>query len=109
MNFLNLNVSWKYESGPTGPADKGIVRGDVCPDVQGILCVTSSALPAVSGTSVPVTVVRTSTSALIAASTTASSSAAASTTSKSAAEGRHELDRSLVWMCFIGTMIVMHV
>lgn len=108
VNFFNLNVSWKYESGPTGPADKGIVRVDVCPDVQGTVCVTSTALPEVSGSSVPVTVVRTSTSPTVAASTTALSLATASVTSKSAAGGRQESDKSLVWMCLAGTIILMH-
>ena len=59
LNFLNLGVAWKYESGPTGPWDKGLDRTEVCPD-RGRGCSTLSALPAVSGTSVPVTVSRAS-------------------------------------------------
>jgi len=58
-NFLNLNVAWKYESGPTGPLDKGLDRADVCPDsAKG--CTTLSVLPAVSGESGTVTVSRAS-------------------------------------------------
>jgi hypothetical protein len=63
VNFLNLNLTWKYESGPTGPLDKGLNRTDACPDVVGTNCTTLSSLPATSGTSVPVTVVRSTSSA----------------------------------------------
>lgn len=63
VNFLNLNLTWKYESGPTGPLDKGLNRTDTCPDVVGRNCTTLSSLPATSGTSVPVTVVRSTSSA----------------------------------------------
>ncbi|KAH0545431.1 hypothetical protein FGG08_000432 [Glutinoglossum americanum] len=56
-NFLNLSVAWKYETGPTGPLDKSLVREDVCPEGSKE-CVTSSVLPGVSGSSVPATVSR---------------------------------------------------
>jgi hypothetical protein len=59
VNFLHANVSWKYEDGPTGPADKNLNRAGTCPDPNGA-CTTLTALPPVSGSSVPVTVVRTS-------------------------------------------------
>jgi hypothetical protein len=58
VNFLNLNITWKYESGPTGPLDKGLNRTDVCPDVVGTPCLTLSTLPVTSGSSIPVTVTR---------------------------------------------------
>lgn len=87
MNFLNLNVTWKYETGPTGPLDKGLNRTDTCPNVSGINCTTLSVLPTTSGTSIPVTVVR-STSSYAATgtggSTTASSTAGSSTGSANA-------------------------
>lgn len=87
VNFLNLNVTWKYETGPTGPLDKGLNRTDTCPNVSGINCTTLSVLPATSGTSIPVTVVR-STSSYAATgtggSTTASSTAGSSTGSANA-------------------------
>jgi hypothetical protein len=87
VNFYGLNVTWKYESGPTGPADKGLIRKEVCPDVGGKTCVTLSALPAVSGSSVPVTVTRTGASATTATSGL-SSSGTGSPTSKSDASMR---------------------
>ena len=59
VNFLNASISWKYESGPTGPLDKGLNRTDVCPNVVGTPCTTLSVLPATSGSSIPVTVTRT--------------------------------------------------
>jgi hypothetical protein len=62
VNFLNLNITWKYESGPTGPLDKGLNRTDVCPNVSGTPCTTLSVLPATSGSSIPATVTRTTTS-----------------------------------------------
>jgi hypothetical protein len=62
VNLLNLNITWKYESGPTGPLDKGLNRTDVCPNVVGTPCTTLSVLPATSGSSIPATVTRTTTS-----------------------------------------------
>jgi len=62
VNFLNFNITWKYESGPTGPLDKGLNRTDVCPNVAGTPCTTLSVLPATSGSSIPATVTRTTTS-----------------------------------------------
>lgn len=59
VNFLNASIAWKYESGPTGPLDKGLNRTDVCPNVSGTPCLTLSTLPATSGSSIPVTVTRT--------------------------------------------------
>ncbi|KAI9778819.1 MAG: hypothetical protein M1839_007909 [Geoglossum umbratile] len=57
INFLNLSVEWKYDTGPTGPLDKDLNRTDVCPSGGGA-CTTLSTLPAVSGSSVPLTVSR---------------------------------------------------
>lgn len=79
VNFLNLNLTWKYESGPTGPLDKGLNRTDTCPDVVGSNCTTFSSLPATSGTSVPVTVVRSTSSASHATGTGASSTSSSTT------------------------------
>lgn len=56
LNFLNLGVSWRYESGPTGPIDKDLDRKEVCPG-NGNACTTLSALPAlVTGSEMPSTV-----------------------------------------------------
>ncbi len=44
INFLNLNVSWRYEWRPTGPLDKDLNRTQVCPN-NGDICTTLSALP----------------------------------------------------------------
>ncbi|KAI9855209.1 MAG: hypothetical protein M1813_000504 [Trichoglossum hirsutum] len=52
-----LGVTWRYETGPTGPLDKDLNRTEVCPG-NGNACSTSTALPAVSGSSIPVTVSR---------------------------------------------------
>lgn len=62
VNFLNASVAWKYETGPTGPLDKNLNRTDVCPNVVGTPCSTLTALPATSGTSIPITVTRTTSS-----------------------------------------------
>lgn len=59
VNFLNLNITWKFETGPTGPLDKELNRTDVCPDVVGRTCTTTSVLPATSGSSIPVTITTT--------------------------------------------------
>jgi hypothetical protein len=59
VNFLNASIAWKFESGPTGPMDKDLNRTDVCPHVSGTPCTTLSVLPATSGSSIPVTVTRT--------------------------------------------------
>jgi len=50
VNFLDLNIAWKYETGPTGPLDKDLNRTEVCPD-NGYTCTTLSVLPAVTGSS----------------------------------------------------------
>jgi hypothetical protein len=77
VNLYGLNATWKWESGPTGPADKGLVRRDVCPDVSTKSCVTLTTLPAVSGSSIPVTVSRTTPAATT--TTTGISSVASAT------------------------------
>ncbi|KAE9378257.1 hypothetical protein N431DRAFT_541778 [Stipitochalara longipes BDJ] len=59
VNFLNASIAWKWETGPTGPLDKDLNRTDVCPSASGTPCVTLSVLPATSGSSIPVTVTRT--------------------------------------------------
>ena len=61
INFLNLNVTWKYESGPTGPLDKDLNRAEVCPE-NGKKCTISSILPPTSGSSLSSTVSRPTTS-----------------------------------------------
>ncbi|MCJ1362507.1 hypothetical protein MMC16_001610 [Acarospora aff. strigata] len=61
VDFLNLHVAFEYESGPTGPLDKSLNRTEVCPD-NSRGCTTLSALPGSSGSSVPVTVSRASSS-----------------------------------------------
>lgn len=116
VNFLNLNVSWKYESGPTGPLDKNLNRTAVCPD-SGKGCTTLSALPAVSGSSVPVTVSRSSatgSSSSGAATLTATSSATASPTVAASAGtsnisgGARALmvELCVVWTIFVGAVIL---
>jgi hypothetical protein len=62
VNFLNASIAWKYETGPTGPLDKGLNRTDVCPNVSGTPCTTLSVLPITSGSSIPVMVTRTTSS-----------------------------------------------
>jgi hypothetical protein len=57
-----LNITWKYEPGPIGPLDKSLNRTDICPTVSGTNCTTLSVLPATSGSSIPVTVTRTTSS-----------------------------------------------
>jgi len=57
FDFLNLNVTWRYESGPTGPQDKSLNRTEVCPD-DAKACTTLSMLPAVSGSNILSTVIR---------------------------------------------------
>jgi hypothetical protein len=83
VNLGNLNITWKYESGPTGPLDKSLNRTDVCPTVAGTNCTTLSVLPAASGSSIPVTVTRTTSSqnpsTTAGASKTTSSGSAGST------------------------------
>src|SRR5580700_3943135 len=69
VNFLQANISWKYEDGPTGPLDKNLNRSGTCPDPSGV-CTTLSALPAVSGSSVPATVTHTSFAPVGSATTT---------------------------------------
>ncbi|KAH8809293.1 hypothetical protein F5884DRAFT_753778 [Xylogone sp. PMI_703] len=59
QDLLNLHLSFKFEDGPTGPIAKSLNRSDICPDGTTGGCTTSSALPAVSGSSIPVTVTRT--------------------------------------------------
>lgn len=98
MNFLNLSIEWKYVSGPTGPLDKDLNRTGTCPG-NASLCTTLSALPATSGSTIPVTVTRTysaaSTSATAGLTTTSAAasqssssvSASASSTSVSSASG----------------------
>jgi hypothetical protein len=96
VNFENLNIEWKYVSGPTGPIDKDLNRTGTCPG-NASLCTTLSVLPATSGSGIPISVTRTYSTASIsatAASTTgsatagsASGSASASSTSASNASG----------------------
>ncbi|KAH8752453.1 hypothetical protein F5882DRAFT_445216 [Hyaloscypha sp. PMI_1271] len=62
VNFLNASIAWKYETGPTGPLDKGLNRTDVCPNVSGTPCTTLSVLPITSGSRIPATVTRTTSS-----------------------------------------------
>jgi hypothetical protein len=87
VNFLNASIAWKYETGPTGPLDKGLNRTDVCPNVVGTPCTTLSVLPVTSGSSIPVTVTRTTSSqssvptGTSAGSRTSSSARSSSTTS----------------------------
>jgi hypothetical protein len=90
VNFLNLNITWKYESGPTGPLDKGLNRTDVCPNVVGTPCTTLSVLPATSGSSILVTVTRTTSSQSLVPTGTGSvisSSSAGSTGSSTTSAG----------------------
>jgi len=72
-NFLNLSLTWRFESGPTGPLDKDLDRKDVCPD-NGHACTTLTALPEASGSSVPVTVSRASATSMSTSSSSSSSS-----------------------------------
>ncbi len=87
VNFYNLSVEWKYGSGPTGPLDKDLNRTGTCPG-NASLCTTLSALPATSGSVIPVTVTRTystaSTSATAASTTSAAAGKSSSTASASA-------------------------
>lgn len=109
VNLLNLNITWKWESGPTGPGDKGLVRSDVCPNVAATPCVTLSELPAVSGSSIPVTVVRTRTSTSatsIPSTSSTSSSAAASATAKSGSSGKHQMSFGIMSLCLASSLIV---
>jgi len=48
VNFLNLNATWEWVTGPTGPWDKQLVRSDACPTASGSSCVTTSTLPPVT-------------------------------------------------------------
>jgi len=59
VNLLNLNITWLYETGPTGPLDKELNRTDICPDRIGTICTTLTELPVISGSSIPVTITRT--------------------------------------------------
>ena len=90
VNLFNLSLAWKYESGPTGPLDKDLNRTDVCPTASGVTCSTLTVLPVVSGSSIPITVTRTSSttkpgSTSIGGSATTTAGGAASTTAKSLA------------------------
>lgn len=84
VNLLNLNVTWKYETGPTGPLDKGLDRKDTCPDVSGTACTTFTVLPSVSGSSIPATVTRSTSSGIAASSTASSTGSSGSTTTGTA-------------------------
>ena len=113
MNFLNLNLTYKYETGPTGPLDKGLNRTDTCPDVASMNCTTLSVLPATSGTSVPVTVTRSTSSHAATGtggSTTISSTAGLSTgTAKPSATGKSGAGRAgwevgVIWIAILGIL-----
>ncbi len=81
-------MSWKYESGPTGPLDKELNRSGTCPGPESS-CTTLTVLPSVSGSSIPATLARTAsaTQQATTGATTTTGSAGASTTS-SAATGK---------------------
>jgi hypothetical protein len=72
VNFLNANIQWKYSGGPTGPLDKDLNREGTCPG-NATKCTTLTELPATSGSSIPVTVTRTSTSEVAVSTSTAAS------------------------------------
>ena len=93
VNFYNLNITWKYESGPTGPLDKGLNRTDTCPDQAGVTCTTLSVLPATSGTSVPVTVVRSITSHLLSSTSVSMTSTAGGSSSSSSSTAKSDARR----------------
>ena len=123
VNFLNVSIAWKYESGPTGPIDKDLNRTDVCPKVSGTPCTTLSVLPATSGSSIPVTVTRTTsfqsslptgsgggnaTLTRGAGSTGSSTSAAGSSPSGAFTGGTKFLEvnvQSTVWMALVALLI----
>lgn len=114
VDFLNLNLTWKYESGPTGPLDKGLNRTDTCPDVVGTNCTTLSVLPATSGTSVPVTVVRSTSSQLTTttgvsatlSSTTGSSASSASPSATGKSDARRvEVKLSVIAIAVLGFLV----
>lgn len=48
VNFLGLNKTYEWVTGPTGPWDKQLSRADVCPSAASSICVTTSTLPAIS-------------------------------------------------------------
>ena len=48
VSFLNLNATWEWVTGPTGPWDKQLVRSEACPTAAGSSCITTSTLPPVT-------------------------------------------------------------
>lgn len=76
-NLAGLNITYKFESGPEGPAAKGLDRDDVCPGPG--RCGTLTELPPQSGSELPVTMTRTRTGrGVLEATTTGTPSASAS-------------------------------
>ena len=79
VNYLNASIAWEWESGPTGPMDKQLNRSDICWSASGTPCVTLSTLPATSGSSVPVTVTRSTSRGSVPTGTITSSAGSKST------------------------------
>jgi hypothetical protein len=112
VNFLNLNITWRYESGPTGPLDKNLNRTDTCPEMSGTNCTTLSLLPATSGTSVPITVTR-STPSLAATNSEApttltsakTSATPAPTATRSNGAERSALGIGSVWVAIVISLV----
>ena len=103
VDFLNLNITWKYETGPTGPLDKDLNRTSVCP-ANSYSCTTLTSLPASSGSSVPVTVTRT-TATSTSGSGTATGTATASATHKGGAK-TVEVSPGMVLMGLVAAAIL---
>lgn len=109
LNFLNLGISWRYESGPTGPLDKDLDRKEVCPG-DGNACTTLSALPAlVTGSEVASTVSTSNTGdTIVSVTATATGSVPKSSPTSSNAADANGTDSTLlsVCLCMITMVIV---
>lgn len=108
LNFLNLGISWRYESGPTGPLDKDLDRKEVCPG-DGNACTTLSALPAlVTGSEVPSVVSTSNTGDTIVSVTARATDSVpkSSPTSSNAAANWTDSTLLSVCLCMITMVIV---